>query len=394
VTQSRLEAALTVFDDPTAKARELLRLHRSWQSTSEVPEPVRTVVARAWRRQGPAGNRRGHLGDAALAERRDRADALASVLPLLRDRLLPLAGEAGNELVVSDDEGYVLWVSGPAAVRRKSEELGFVQGARWRERDVGVNSLGTAMEERRPVQIFGPEHGAEEQHSWVCTSAPILGHKAGVPVGVVTLSGSYRTAHPHTLSLVSMAAREAMDHLARAHDGELRRLALEGSTQRGAAVPGGACRGTLVVDDAGWVASAEGFGVGERIRLPAALAAGLAWLPGLGQVHAEPLDGGWILRAARASVELELRAGPSPSVVLCSGATSTEIPLSARHFELLTLLAAHPRGLEAREVLARLDSAQTEVTVRAEFSRLRKRLGGLIESRPYRLTVPAAVVRP
>ncbi|MGY3566613.1 GAF domain-containing protein [Sinomonas sp. RB5] len=394
MTQSRLEAALTVFDDPTAKARELLRLHRSWQSTSQIPEPVRTVVARAWRRQGPAGDRRGHLGDAALAERRDRAGALASVLPLLRDRLLPLAGEAGNELVVSDDEGYVLWVSGPAAVRRKSEELGFVQGARWRERDVGVNSLGTAMEERRPVQIFGPEHGAEEQHAWVCTSAPILGHKAGVPVGVVTLSGSYRTAHPHTLSLVSMAAREAMDHLARAHDGDLRRLALEGSVHRSAAVPGGACRGTIVVDDAGWVASAEGFGVGERIRLPAALEAGLAWLPGLGQVHAEPLDGGWILRGARASAELELRAGPPPSVVLCAGAEVTEIPLSARHFELLSLLAAHPRGLEAREVLARLDSAQTEVTVRAEVSRLRKRLGGLIESRPYRLTVPAAVMRP
>ncbi|BCT78266.1 transcriptional regulator [Sinomonas cyclohexanicum] len=387
MTQPRLEAALTVFDDPTAKARELLRLHRSWQSTSEIPHPVRTVVARAWQRQGAPPGRRGPLDDAALAERRERAGALASVLPLLMDRLMPLAAEAGNELVVSDDEGYVLWVSGPAAVRRKSEELGFVQGARWRERDVGVNSLGTAMEERRPVQIFGPEHGAEEQHTWVCTSAPILGPKSGAPLGVVTLSGSYRTAHPHTLSLVSMTAREAMDLLGRAHDGELRRLALA------AAAGSGVLGRRLVVDDAGWVASADGFGVGERIRLPAGLAAGQHWVPGVGPMQVERLDGGWVLRPATARAELELRPGPPPSAVLGSGEGATEIPLTARHFELLALLAAHPRGLEAREVLARLDGAQTEVTVRAELSRLRKRLGGLIESRPYRLTVPAAVVR-
>lgn len=385
MTPSRLEAALTVFDDPTAKARELLRFHRSWQSTSEVPESVRTVVARAWQRQGNSPVSRGPLADAGLAERRDRADALTSVLPLLKDRLLPLASEAGNELVISDDEGYVLWVSGPAPVRRKSEELGFVQGARWRERDVGVNALGTAMEERRPVQIFGPEHGAEEQHTWVCTSAPILGSKSGAPLGVVTLSGSYRTAHPHTLSLVSMAAREAMDVLGRAHDGELRRLAFAA----GGWEPGR----RLVVDDAGWVASADGFGVGERVRLPAGLAAGPIWLPGLGPLEAQPLEGGWVLRSAGAAAELELHAGPPATAVVYAGAEATEVPLTGRHFELLTLLAAHPQGLEARQVLERLDGAQTEVTVRAELSRLRKRLGGFIESRPYRLTVPAAVVR-
>ncbi|MBL0704025.1 helix-turn-helix domain-containing protein [Sinomonas cellulolyticus] len=387
MTQPRLEAALTVFDDPTAKARELLRLHRSWRSTLEVPGPVRTVVARAWQRQGAEPASRRTLADAALAERRERAAALSSVLPLLRDRLMPLAAEAGNELVVSDDEGYVLWVSGPAAVRRKSEQLGFIQGARWRERDVGVNSLGTAMEERRPVQIFGPEHGAEEQHTWVCTSAPILGPKSGAPLGVVTLSGSYRTAHPHTLSLVSMTAREAMDLLGREHDGELRRLALLAGG--GSGVVGR----RLVVDDAGWVAVADGFGVGDRIRLPAGLADGVHWVSGVGQMRAERLDGGWVLHPAHGRAELHLKPGPPPSAVLGSAGGETEIPLTARHFELLALLAEQPHGLESREVLARLKGVQTEVTVRAEFSRLRKRLGGLIESRPYRLTVPAVVVR-
>ena len=389
MTQSRLEAALTVFDDPAAKARELLRLHRAWQSTSEIPGLLRPVIARAWQRQGSLPPQHRPLGDQQVSERRERAEDLSAVVPLLQERLLPLAAEAGNELVVSDDEGYVLWVTGPGPVRRKSEELGYVQGARWRERDVGVNALGTAMEERRPVQIFGPEHGDEDQHPWVCTSAPLLDPRTGSLLGVVTLSGSYRTAHPHTLSLVTIAAREATDLLGRKHDGELRRLALEAARSQPAA-----SGRTLVVDDAGWVASADGFGVGERIRLPAGLAPGLTWVAGLGRVQAEPLAGGWVLRAASGSAELELRAAPHPAAVLRAGAEITEIPVSARHFELLALLAAHPQGLETRELLARLESAQTEVTVRAELSRLRKRLGGLIESRPYRLTVPAAVVRP
>ncbi|WP_369045930.1 helix-turn-helix domain-containing protein [Sinomonas sp. P10A9] len=390
MTQSRLEAALTVFDDPTAKARELLGLHRAWSTSRQIPDLLRPVIARAWQRQGTVPGHLRPLGDAAVAERRDRAEDLASVVPLLGDRLLPLAAEAGNELVVSDDQGYVLWVSGPAPVRRKSEELGYVQGARWRERDVGVNALGTAMEERRPVQIFGPEHGDEDQHPWVCTSAPLLDPRTGTLLGVVTLSGSYRTAHPHTLSLVTMAAGEAMGLLRSRHADGLRRLARDAG-QRGV-VP--ARVATLVVDDAGWVASAHGYGVGERIRLPAGLSGGPAWVPGVGQVFAEPLDGGWLLRAAVAQTQLELRPGPPPSALMRSGPDATEIPLTARHFELLTLLAAHPQGLDAREVLSRLDGAQTEVTVRAELSRLRRRLGGLIESRPYRLTVPAAVVRP
>ncbi|ASN54153.1 helix-turn-helix domain-containing protein [Sinomonas sp. R1AF57] len=386
--QPRLEAALTVFDDPAAKARELLRLHRAWQSTHEVPGVLRPVIARAWQRQGSLPPQHRPLGDQQVAERRERAEDLAAVVPLLQERLLPLAAEAGNELVVSDDEGYVLWVTGPGPVRRKSEELGYVQGARWRERDVGVNALGTAMEERRPVQIFGPEHGDEDQHPWVCTSAPLLDPRTGSLLGVVTLSGSYRTAHPHTLSLVTIAAREATDLLGRKHDGALRRLALEAAR----CWPAGSGP-ALVVDDAGWVASADGFGVGERVRLPAGLAPGTAWLPGLGQVRAEPLEGGWVLRAASGAAELELRPGPRPMAVLRAGGHTTEIPLSARHFELLGLLAAHPRGVGTRELLACLDGAQTAVTVRAELSRLRKRLGGLIESRPYRLTVPAAVVR-
>lgn len=380
----RLEAALAAFEDPAAKARSLMPLHRAWADTAAIPSHVRAVVARSWQRQSLKNPALSHLGTQGISDRRERAAVLTSLVPMLEDRLLQLAADAGNELVISDDEGYVLWVAGPSPIRRRSEEIGFVAGARWRETDVGTNGLGAAMAERTPVQIFGPEHAREEQHTWVCTSAPIIEARTGEPVGAITLSGSYRTAHPHTLALVSATAREATGLLATRHNRELHTLALSEPTPVGRYV---------MVDAQGWVAASEGFGTGARLRLPGNLVAGACWLPELGAVVAEPLSGGWLLRGTgvASAASLELRWTPTPVAVIVQDGLRTEIRLSERHGEILALLIASPGGLDAHQIMERLSHAGTRVTVRAELSRLRAKLGGIIESRPYRLSMPAAI---
>ncbi|GED96418.1 transcriptional regulator [Gordonia crocea] len=63
-------------------------------------------------------------------------------------------------------------------------------------------------------------------------------------------------------------------------------------------------------------------------------------------------------------------------------------PLSPRHAEILLLLAAYPQGLSTEQLATKLaDDGLGAVTVRAEISRLRRALGDVVESRPYRLTV-------
>jgi len=64
--------------------------------------------------------------------------------------------------------------------------------------------------------------------------------------------------------------------------------------------------------------------------------------------------------------------------------------LSLRHAEILALLAAHPRGLSADELAVLLHPGDlSDVTVRAEVSRLRRVAGPLLAgSRPYRLARP------
>ncbi len=66
------------------------------------------------------------------------------------------------------------------------------------------------------------------------------------------------------------------------------------------------------------------------------------------------------------------------------------LQLSARHSELLLLLAASKQGLSAERLAVLLHEHDVAlVTVRAEMARLRKILGeGFLQSRPYRLTEP------
>ncbi|WP_426593598.1 transcriptional regulator [Cellulomonas sp. McL0617] len=65
-----------------------------------------------------------------------------------------------------------------------------------------------------------------------------------------------------------------------------------------------------------------------------------------------------------------------------------DVRLSLRHAEILLLLARHPVGLSADELTVLLsEQLLSDVTVRAEVSRLRRIVGPLLsESRPYRLT--------
>ena len=73
-----------------------------------------------------------------------------------------------------------------------------------------------------------------------------------------------------------------------------------------------------------------------------------------------------------------LGAGPTVRV------GSVDVRLSLRHAEILLLLARHPAGLSADELAVLLsDQVLSDVTVRAEVSRLRRIVGPLLsESRP------------
>ncbi|QGQ20627.1 GAF domain-containing protein [Cellulomonas sp. JZ18] len=107
-----------------------------------------------------------------------------------------------------------------------------------------------------------------------------------------------------------------------------------------------------------------------------------------------------LVRATVAAVEATIASTvPQPPVtrleVLGTHGGTLHTPqgrrrLTCRHAEILLLLAEHPGGLTGDELTVLLSEAElSEVTVRAEISRLRRLVGPLLsESRPYRLTSP------
>ncbi len=147
-------------------------------------------------------------------------------------------------------------------------------------------------------------------------------------------------------------------------------------------------RSALVAPDGRVLAAAPPGWVGERLELSAVT--GEVSLDGGLRLAIEPMG-------AEASIVWDAgaqRGPPRPSLDLRAlGRDHAEVEilgrrivLGRRHSELVVLLALNRRGMSGEELARALYGATgSEVTVRAEIARLRRRLGPLVASQPYRL---------
>jgi hypothetical protein len=346
----------------------------------------RALVSRSWNRVLGLGlkaddvNTRDWLGEAEIGRRRE-ASPLREVVPDLRDVVGSLADASQLLLVVTDHDGVILWRSGTPLVRRRADALGFFEGADWTERRVGTNAIGTALAEAAPVELLAGEHFEQGQHAWYCTATPVHDPRTGSLLGVIDVSGPALTLHPAIGALVDTGRMLAESRLWRYHQERLDRLRTVGA-------PMLASGPALVVDDDGWVAASHGVAVGSRIAAP--VPGELVAVPGLGACTPERLAGGWLIRPSSVDrmVRLELDLTGAPQVRLTGGDADWRRTVTRRHAEILVLLhRAGPAGLSAEAMSRELyGDAEHVVTVRAEVSRLRRLLGALVETRPYRLS--------
>ncbi|MFE2048450.1 GAF domain-containing protein [Streptomyces sp. NPDC059459] len=385
--------------DTTRAARMLSEVRSARLSGGRAPVAPRPVIEQSWERMLRRGVDPEHDFRAGLlpldeVRRRREASPLRHVLPVLREGLLSVADVTQHIMVVADDEGRLLWREGSAPVLRKADGLGFELGADWREEVVGTNGVGTPAVTRRPVQVFASEHFVRSQATWTCAGAPISDPRSGRLLGVVDVSGPLTTMHPATLAWVDSVAKLAEARLRELHVRSLERLRAVAAPVL-ARLDGRA----LVTDRDGWTAAVTGMPYLERVVLPSPPVAGRRWLPSLGACTVEPLGEGWLVRAAEdpvpsggVRVVLDLGQPRRCSVRVLGAAQEWTRGLSARHAELLYLLAVHRAGRSAAELAEDLfgDPART-VTVRAEMSRVRRYLGACLEHRPYRFCASVEV---
>ncbi|MEW6582660.1 MAG: GAF domain-containing protein [Actinomycetota bacterium] len=380
--------------DPVRHARELRETHARYADTvasRQAPPPqVRPLIVDSWRRSAQAGVRpsgsfapRLHSAEEVHALR--QGHPLARLLPIFRHLLLGVADAAKHLVVVCGADGELLWVEGQPRLRELAEEtMNFAEGTLWSEGGAGTNALGTALAVGHPIQVFAAEHFNATVHPWTCSAAPLHDAESGGLLGTIDLTGPFRTAHPHSLALVTAAARIAESTLRQElyeHDERLRRRYLERLSLLGG-------RPTAVVSAGGRVVMANPPGwLGERVDLAAGRA---GTLPDGTPFAAEPIGlAGAFLVWAGAERQA---APPRPRLRLqVLGRASAQVNgrvlrLSGRHAEILTLLALSPDGLTGEELgVALYGASYSPTSVRAEVSRLRRLLGPALGTKPYRL---------
>jgi hypothetical protein len=375
-------------------AHLLACVHDAVLSGARPPAPPRRLIESSWARVlaarvDPDQGRAVRMVSPEELEHRREQSPLREVLDELR---ACLASEPAEDLLVlADADGVVLWSDGPLPRLRQADRLGFVPGADWSEEAVGTNAIGTALVTGMEVQVFAAEHFVRSHHPWTCTAGPVHDPASGALVGCIDVSGPAGNVNPTTFVVVRTAMRLAEAQLRQRHHARLASLrALAAPTL--AALPGSGA----VVDADGWLAAARGASLPDRITLPADPLGDVISLGGLGACRAEPLGGGWLLRPSsqHRSVRLRVDASTDPPVAVLEGTSACRVPLSPRQAELLLLLAGAVHGWSAGQLSVAMFGDDThQVAVRAEVSRLRRRLNGVIATRPYRIADNVEVAR-
>jgi hypothetical protein len=391
--------AVRPLGDRLAQARALRRAHEAFHSGRDVASQLRTVVAQSWRRSDDAGLDPVHHVAPIVMDERELTDRwsrhpLYPVLPVLRDLLSGATSESAHMLVISDARGVLMWIEGHRRVMAATEDMHLVGGADWSEAGAGTNALGTAIAVDHPVQIFSAEHFSRAVHPWQCSGAPIHDPQTGQILGVIDLTGHLQTAHPHTLGLVTAAAGMAEAYLR--HEQDRRDEHLRDAYLDRIA---GATQPTALVRPNGHVVTAVPHGWLPATVAPPSAGVELPLAHGaVADVEALALPGNeglvlWRRRAAtpaprRRATALRLELfGRRPRLRRPDGA----VDLSRRHAEILATLLLAGRGLTVEELaLDVYGETGRPGTLRAEMSRLRHRLDGLVEARPYAFAVPVA----
>ena len=294
---------------------------------------VRPLVRDSWERSlaslvGAEGLPPMALSREELEEYR-RAHPLATVMDMIRGLLLPgETSESGVVVAVGDASGRLLWVEGDLDIRRRTGEMGFVEGANWAEDAVGTAAPGTALRLDRSVQIRGAEHYNRLVQPWSCTAAPLHDPETRRLLGVIDVTGGAEAVTPQAQLLVDAAARAIESELLVAR---LRR----------------------------------------RAEAPKRRA------------------------SRRAPVRATLRVLGRDRAVLETGGASdptASVQLSARHAEILLMLATHRAGLSAESLGELVYGDGATESLRPEMVRLRRVVESVAPalvpaSRPYRLTV-------
>ncbi|MFF1384547.1 GAF domain-containing protein [Arthrobacter sp. NPDC058288] len=205
------------FSAPAEYARTLRKAHEATISGSPDPS-ISPAIIKSWQRSlalgiDPDQHRPVHRHGVSEARSLSAGHRLATVIPALSQLLADESAAGRHLLIVTDQQGEVLWRVGSRQALRLADSLEFVEGADWSESGVGTNAISEALVTGAPAQLFSAEHLVRTHHDWACTAAPIRDPFTGEVVGVLDVSGPFESVTPDSLRMVRCGVRLAEELL-------------------------------------------------------------------------------------------------------------------------------------------------------------------------------------
>lgn len=127
-----------------------------------------------------------------------------------------LVSGSGFLVALADRDGTILELLGDDEIVKFAKNSNIGVGANFSEKNIGTNTLGTVVIEKKPIQVVAEEHYCKIFHEWTCSAAPIF-TSSGEMIGILNMSGSSEHVHSHTLGMV-VAAAKAIENEMRLHE--------------------------------------------------------------------------------------------------------------------------------------------------------------------------------
>jgi transcriptional regulator of acetoin/glycerol metabolism len=152
------------------------------------------------------------LSPTELLDRKERSKDLLAVVVSLIDEFYQLLSPDEFMVAFVDSDGYILHLAGSERVKIQFAERNCAPGYRWTEKDVGTSAISVCLLKQFSIQLNDRDHYCKRAHGFTSSAAPIFGKNDSFQ-GVLVVSGASKMIHPHTLIMITMAARSIEKHM-------------------------------------------------------------------------------------------------------------------------------------------------------------------------------------
>lgn len=143
----------------------------------------------------------------ALTELRERHERLRKLCRPELEALRAGVNRADSIVILTAPDGFILDALGSSDFLGKAARVSLRPGVPWLESASGTNAIGTALVERRSVEVLGAEHYYVPHKVLSCSATPIFDPRGKV-LGVLDLSGEASQHHKLALGMVKLAAEQ------------------------------------------------------------------------------------------------------------------------------------------------------------------------------------------